>query len=81
MSIGSPAFIRTERTLLRVMSCVPPSPSMYTGPSRFTIIPCSRAMRGSGRWISQLALRPTRTHSPFTVLRVLEVRPPDRGTL
>src|SRR5471032_2817387 len=71
--------MRTERTLLRVMSWLPPSPSMYTRPSRLTIIPCSRAMRGSGRWISQLAFLPTRIHSALTVFLVWAVRPPPRG--
>src|SRR5260221_2480469 len=79
MSTGGPGFSRTPRTLLWVMSWLPASPSMYTGPLRFTIIPCSSAMRGSGRWISQLALRPTRTHSVVTVFWVCVVRPPPRG--
>src|SRR5260221_4194087 len=78
MSIGSPGFRRTERTLLRVMSVLPASPSMYTGPLRFTIMPCSSAMRGSGRWISQLALRPMRTQSALTVFLVCVERPPPR---
>src|SRR5882672_1144595 len=79
MSIGSPGLRRAERTLLRVMSWLPASPSMYTGPSRLTIMPCSSATRGSGRWISQLALRPTRTQSATTVFFTCAARPPGRG--
>src|SRR5471032_748723 len=71
--------MRTERTLLRVMSWLPASPSMYTRPLRLTIIPCSSAMRGSGKWISQLAFRPTRIHSAVTAFLVWDVRPPPRG--
>src|SRR5260221_1529968 len=79
MSTGAPGFSRTPRTLLWVMSWLPASPSMYTGPLRFTIIPCSSAMRGSGRWISQLAFLPTRIHSAVTVLLACAVCPPPRG--
>src|SRR5688572_29343647 len=79
MSIDAPGLRRTERTLLRVMFWLPGSPSTYTRPSRFTTMPCSSATRGSGRWISQLALRPTRSHSPSTTLRT-GVRPGARVT-
>src|SRR6187401_3446084 len=76
--MGSPGFMRTDRTLFRVMSWLPASPSRYTSPSRFTIISCSSATRASGRWISQLALRPTRTQSTSIVLRVWATRPSGR---
>src|SRR6266704_348959 len=42
-------------------------------------MPCSSAMRGSGRWISQLAFLPTRIHSATTLFLVCAVRPPPRG--
>src|SRR5687768_14883312 len=38
--------------------------------------PCSRAMRGSGRWISQLAFRPTRTNAASTAFLVVPRAPP-----
>ena len=49
------------------MFWLPASPSRYTSPSRLTIIPWSSGTRGSGRWISQLALRPMRSQSATTV--------------
>ena len=38
-------------------------------------------MRGSARWISQLALRPTRTQSALTVFFDCVIRPSGRGAL
>src|SRR5688572_21656685 len=81
MSIGSPGARRSWRTPLRVMLCAPASPSTYMKPSSGRVtMPCSSGTRGSARWISQLALRPTRSHCAVTAFFDW-TRPPARMTI